>query len=427
MTLYRASVLDTPDDPFGGGPLRSSSDAGLLVADGVILDRGDFTAVRARHPDEPVVHLADGVLLPGFVDTHVHFPQVRVIGELGLPLLDWLDQCALPEEQRLAEVPYASGVATDFVAGLARAGTTTALVFGSHYAAAVDCLFAEAARVGLRVTAGLVVSDRRLPEPLLTTPDRALAGGLALADRWHGVGRLRYAVTPRFTLSCGPDLLASCATLLQAVPGALFTSHLNENHVEVAVVKSLEGAPDYLSTYERHGLVGPRSVLAHNVHPTASEVERLAAAGASVAHCPSSNLALGSGLFPFARHVGRGVRVALGSDVGAGVGFSLFKEGLLASLVQQVLGTHGVRLGPTHLLWLATRAGADALGLGDLVGDLGVGRRFDAQWVRPDPGSTLATTLRHAASAEDALAKLFAQAGPADVRRVWVDGDEVAP
>lgn len=429
MTIYRATVLDTPEDPFRGGLLRAEQDAGLLVVDGAIVERGPYAGVRARHQDDEVVHLGDGVLLPGFVDTHVHFPQVRIIGELGLPLLDWLDQCALPEEQRLADPPYARQVASEFVAGLVRAGTTSALVFGSHFAPAVDALFAEAARVGVRITAGLVVSDRRLPDPLLTTPERALAEGRALAQRWHGAGHARYAVTPRFTLSCTPALLESCAALLAETPGALFTTHLNENHAEIAAVKELSGAHDYLATYERPGLVGLRSVFAHDVHPSISEAERLGASGACVAHCPSSNLALGSGLFPLARHLEHGVRVALGSDVGAGVGFSLFKEGLLASLVQQVLGAHGVRLDPTRLLWLATRAGADALGLdavGDNpVGDLGVGRRFDAQWVRPEPGSTLATTLRHATSPEDALAKLFAQAAPGDVRRVWVDGDLV--
>ncbi len=162
VTIFRGTFLDTPDSPFTGGSLRTGTDLGLLVRDGVILERGPFAEVSAAHRDEEVVDLSEGLVLPGFVDTHVHFPQVRAIGGLGMPLLDWLEKCALPEEARLADDVYAAGVATDFVAGLARAGTTTALVFGSHFAGAVDALFTEASRVGLRVTSGLVLSR---PDP----------------------------------------------------------------------------------------------------------------------------------------------------------------------------------------------------------------------------------------------------------------------
>lgn len=276
MTLFRATVLDTPDDPFRGGVLRAESDAGVLVVDGVIVERGPYADVRARHRDEPVVRLADGVLMPGFVDAHTHYPQVRVIGQLGLALLDWLDRCALPEEARLADAGYAAAIAREFVSGLVRAGTTTALVFGSHFPDAVDALFTEAARVGVRVAAGLVVSDRGLPDALLTTAECGYDKGLDLARRWHGTGRVRYAVTPRFTVSCSPAMLESCAALVDAVPGALFTTHLNENRDEIAAVRGLSGLPDYLATYEAAQLVGPHGVFAHNVHPSVSEVDRLA-------------------------------------------------------------------------------------------------------------------------------------------------------
>jgi len=422
MTLFRGTVLDTPEDPFAGGKLRAESDAGLLVHDGVVVERGPFGLLASRHPADDVVDLTDGLVLPGFVDTHVHFPQVRVIGGLGMPLLDWLEQCALPEEARLADVGYATSVAAEFVSGLARAGTTTALVFGSHFAPAVDALFTEAARVGLRVTSGLVVSDRILRDELLTSPQRAYDEAAGLARRWHGVGRNRYAVTPRFSLSCGDALLESCAAVLDEVQGCLFTSHINENVREIATVASLFGLSHYLQTYHQHGLVGPLSVLAHNVHPTGPELELMAARGASVAHCPTSNSALGSGLFPLARHVTHGVRVALGSDVGAGTGFSLLKEGLQAYFMQQLLGDQGYTLESPHLLHLATAAGASALGMADQVGDLSVGKRFDAQWLRPAPGSTFDVALRNASGPEDALAKAFALGTSADVAGVWIDG-----
>jgi guanine deaminase len=426
-TLYRARVLDTPEDPFDGGTLRSADDAGLLVDDaGTITARGDFAAVLREHPGSDVVDLRDGWLLPGLVDAHVHYPQVRVIGALGMPLLEWLDRCALPEEQRLADPSYAAAVAREFVDGLVAAGTTTALVFGSHFAPAVDCLFTEAARVGLRVTAGLVVSDRGLPEPLLSTPERAYADAMALAARWHGTGHARYAATPRFSYSADDPVLDACAAVLEDVDGAWFTSHVNENPAEVAAVERLfADAEHYVDTYDKHGLLGARAVLAHNVHATDAELGVLAARATSVAHCPTSNSALGSGLFPLRRHLEHGVRVALGSDVGAGTGFSLLAEGLQAYLVQSLLGEAGDPLTATHLLHLATRAGALALGLGDVVGDLSVGREFDAVRVRPLLGSRLHLGLRHAATHEEVLARIFTLGGDADLAGVWVAGRRI--
>jgi guanine deaminase len=276
--------------------------------------------------------------------------------------------------------------------------------------------------VGLRVTTGLVVSDRVLRADLLSTPARAYDEGRALAERWHGQGRTRYAVTPRFSLSASEPMLESCASLAKDVEGTWFTSHVNENRDEVAeVVRLFEGSPDYVDTYDRFGLVGPRSVFAHNVHVLDRELGLLAAQEAWVAHCPSSNSALGSGLFPMRRHIEAGVRVSLGSDVGAGTGLSLLKEGLQAYFMQQLLQEEGLALTSAHLLYLATRAGADALGLDD-VGDLSVGRQFDAVWVRPPVGSTLDAALVHATGPDDALAKAFSLGGVADTAGVWVGG-----
>src|SRR6478609_8629365 len=184
MTLYRAQVFDTPQNPFRGGELRADADIGFAVVDGLIVERAPFGDLHARYPDDEVVDLREGILLPGLVDTHVHFPQMRAIGALGMPLLEWLDKCALPEEARLADVDYARGVASDFIRALGDSGTTTALVFGSHFATAMDVLFEAAAQRGLRVTSGLVVGDRLLRDDLHTTPERAYAESRALADRW---------------------------------------------------------------------------------------------------------------------------------------------------------------------------------------------------------------------------------------------------
>ena len=426
MTLYRATVMDVATDPFVDDPaLRVDSDGGLLVRGGVIEARGAYAGVRARHPDEDLVDLRGGMLLPGFVDTHVHFPQVRVIGGLGMPLLDWLHRCALPEEVRLAEASYAEAVAGEFLHGLVSSGTTTALVFGSHFAGAMNALFAAAAASGLRITAGQVLSDRVLPETLLTTAERAMTEGRTLIDRWHGHGLLRYAVTPRFSLSASEPLLEVCEELL-STPEVWFTTHINENTAEInQVATHFPARAHYLDTYEHHRLITNRSVLAHNVHATDHELEVMAEAGAWAAHCPTSNAALGSGLFPLRRHVRYGVGVALGSDVGAGTGFCLLKEGLQAYFAQQLLGPAGYALTPVHLLYLATSAGARALGMADQIGDLSVGKQFDATWLRPPPGSTLDVVLGHAADATAALAKTFALGTPADIAGVWVGGRQL--
>jgi guanine deaminase len=427
MTLYRATIVDTPGDPFvvaTADALRAELDGGLLVRAGVIAARGAFRALRQLHPDEPVDDLSGGLLLPGFVDTHVHFPQIRAMGGLGLPLLDWLEQRALPEECRLSEPTYALARAEEFLACLSAAGTTSALVFGAHHVSAMQAFFGAAERSGLNITAGLVVGDRRLPSDLLTSPAQAQADAELLIDQWHGRGRLRYAITPRFALSASDKMLAGCGELMSA--GLWFTTHINENRAEMARVADLfPDARDYLDTYERHGLITERSVLAHNAHASDSELKRMAAAGAWTAHCPTSNAALGSGLFPLRRHVEHGVRVALGSDVGAGTGLFLPKEALQAYFMQQLLGHDGYALTPAHLLYLATRAGADALGLADQVGDFEVGHDFDAVWLRPSKTSALGLNLEQAADVGDALGRVFALASGSDIAGVWSHGRRV--
>jgi guanine deaminase len=422
MTLYAGTIVDTPGDPFTGDPGDALAEVGaLLVREGVIRARGTFAALRAEHPGEPVTRLDGGLLVPGFVDTHVHFPQIRAIGGLGMPLLDWLERCALPEESKLADRAYARAVAGEFFDGLIASGTTSALVFGSHFVPAMNELFAAADHRGLNITSGLVLSDRILRSDLLQSPGMALTDSSDLIARWHDRGRLRYAVTPRFSLSASDKMLDVCAQLLGQ--GVWFTSHVNENVGEIATVAGLfPGARHYLDTYRQHGLVTERSVFAHNVHPDDAELAVLAEYGASVSHCPTSNCALGSGLFPLRRHIEHGVRVALGSDVGAGAGLFLPKEALQAYFVQQLLGPDGFPLTPAHLLYLATRAGARALGLDDRVGDFAVGKDFDAVWLRPVPGSTLAVNLKHACGITDALARIFALATPADVAEVWIRG-----
>jgi guanine deaminase len=426
ITLVRAHVLHTPRDPFRhDGALEAFRDGALAFADGRILAVGDFSRVSAEQPGGRIVDARDCFLLPGLVDTHVHWPQLGIVGAMGLHLLDWLRERTLPEEARLADPAYARPLARDFLRALASAGTTTALVFGSHFPEAQELFFAEARRSGLRIASGLVASDRDLLPGLRSTPEAAFEAGLRLGRRWHGNGRLRYAVTPRFSLSCSEAMLESCAALRDGLPGALVTGHVNENEEEVgAVADRFPWAAHYLETYDRFGLVGPATVLAHNIHARDAELERLAEARAAIASCPSSNAFLGSGIFPMRRHLEHGVRFALGTDLGAGTSLCLLGEAT-TSYGTQMLAGDGVKLGPAHLLWLATRAGAEALGLGHEVGDLTPGRAADFVLVRPPEGGALAGALARIDSAEGALGAIFTLAREDSVAQVRVGGIEV--
>jgi guanine deaminase len=427
LTLLRAQLYHTPANPFEqADALRAIADGGLLFEEGRILALGSYPELERAYPHASVLDRRDAVVLPGLVDTHVHYPQIPVIGAMGLRLLEWLKQRTLPEEEKFRDVSYARTQARIFLRQLARNGTTTALVFGAHFADAMDAFFAEAAGSGLRITSGLVVSDRHLTEALHTTPERAYRENRALLESWHGVGRVRYAVIPRFSLSCSEALLEVCAQLLQETPDLLFTSHLNETVNEIRTVRELfPWAGDYLETYEHFGLLGSRSVYAHNVYVTDSELSRLARAQASVSHCPSSNMFIGSGLFSLTRHLEHQVHVALGSDVGGGTGFNLFKEGLMAYQGQMLQHQAGYPLHVTHLLYLATTGGARALALEGEVGDFSPGKQADFLVLRPPEDSTLAATLKHSPSAEASLASIFTLAREESIAEVYVAGTPV--
>ncbi|HEY2845789.1 MAG TPA: guanine deaminase [Bryobacteraceae bacterium] len=424
--LLRAPLFHTPRNPFvHDRAFESYWDGGLLIRDGRIGACGEFETLRAANPTATITDLRGGFLLPGLIDTHTHFPQLRVLGGLGRTLLDWLEACALPEEVRMSDESYARETARGFVQALASHGTTTALVFGAHFGAATAALFEQGRASGLRIVSGLVLSDRRLRPELHQTPEDAYRDSSDLIRCFHGRGRLLYAVTPRFALSASEAMLEVCQTLRREHEGLRFQTHLNENSREIAEVASLfPWASDYLAVYERFGLSGRGAVMAHNVHASASEMERLAASGTAVAHCPCSNAALGSGLFALKRHVQAGVRVALGTDVGGGTGFGMLKEALQAYLLQRV-APEGALLDAGQMLYLATRAGAEALGLEDEIGDFQPGKAADLVYIRPPANTPLSAVLERAESPEQALAAIFTLAGAESVQEVRVEGSTV--
>jgi guanine deaminase len=286
-------------------------------------------------------------------------------------------------------------------------------------------LFEAADAAGLRIVSGQVLSDRLLRPELHQSAESAYRDSSELIRRFHRRGKLLYAVTPRFALSASEAILEVCQTLLSETEGIRFQTHLNENALEISEVARLfPWAQDYLAVYERFGLSGRGAVMAHNVHPSDSELERLAGAGTAVSHCPCSNGALGSGIFPLRRHLQAGVRFALGTDVGGGTGFGVLKEGLQAYVMQR-LAPDGVLLDPARLLYLATLAGAEALGLETETGDFTTGKAADFVYLRPPVDSPLAAVLEREQGPESVLAALFTLAGAESVGEVRVAGSIV--
>ena len=301
------------------------------------------------------------VILPGFVDVHLHYPQTRVIGSASGPLLPWLEQSVFPEEARFADSDYSRAVAEEFCDALIRQGTTCAAIYSSSHPSAAEVLFATLDRRGLRAETGLTLMDRNAPAGLLVDVDAAMAASADLLARWHGHdrGRLRLSMIPRFAISCTPELLRAAGEFARTHALTLQT-HISENRDEItATLGMFPAAEDYLEVYETHGCATSRTILAHCIHLSESEWRRVVARDLAVAHCPDSNFFLGSGCMGLAAALARGVRVGLGTDVGAGRSFSVRRTAAAAYDAALVCEDP---VSPEQLLWLATRGGARALG-----------------------------------------------------------------
>lgn len=376
MTIraFRAELLSVARDPAADPhAVRHEADGLLVVEDGIIVDRGPYAALHARYPAVPVETLA-GLVVPGFIDAHVHYPQMDRIASHGEQLLDWLERHIFPAEQAFADRGHADRIAAAFLDQLLRHGTTSALVFATVHAGSVDALFEAALARRMRVVSGKVMMDLG-PEGLRDTVDTARDDSEALIRRWRGRGRLGYAVTPRFALTSSDAQMQAAGDLIAAHPDVLLHTHLAENRHECAAVAArFPQAHDYLDAYDRFGLVTARSVFAHGIHLTDRSCARLAESGAGVAVCPSSNLFLGSGHFDFGQADAHGVRLGLGTDIGAGTSFSMLHT---AGLAYQAALAREVRLDPFRALYWATAGSAALLHIADRVGALEPGQEAD--------------------------------------------------
>jgi guanine deaminase len=424
VKVYRARVFTPVADPFRTGIDGSyvwHEDGHVAVgSDGQIESVGSWSEA----PEGEVIALPGKLITPGFVDTHLHAPQLEMIGSYGGHLLEWLERYTFPTERKFEDPAHARMVATAFYDELLRNGTLCALIFSTIHSTATEIFFEEAERRGFRGIIGKTMMDRNAPEYLLDRDaQRSYDESRVLLQKWHGRGLLRYAITPRFAPTSTPELLERAGQLKKEFPGAWVHSHISENRNEVRWVQELFPDAEYADVYDRYGLLDERTVLAHGVWLTPEELDLMARRGARVAHCPNSNLFLGSGLFPLHRVLDAGVIVGLGSDIGAGTTPSLFNAMADAYKVQQV---QNVSLSPFHLWYLATLGGARALTLDGETGSLEAGKSAD--FVVLDLHATPLLSLRtdRASSTEDLLAGLIFMGDDRAVERSVIAGRTVS-
>ena len=413
--IVKGRLLSFRDAPRDGGGHDYIEDGALRIENGLIAEVGEARDVIARAPAGTLVDDHAGkLILPGFIDTHIHYPQTRVIGSYGTQLLEWLQKYTFVEEQKFSDPAHAAAVAKFFLEELFRQGTTTAVVYCTVAPQSAEALFAESERRSARMIAGKVMMDRNAPPALTDDPQRGYDESKALLQKWHGRGRLGYAITPRFAITSTPAQLEAAGALAREFPDAHVQTHLSENHAEIALTKSLyPEARDYLDVYERVGLVGPKSIFGHCIHLEPREIEALASLRGVAAFCPTSNLFLGSGLFDEAGLDKAGVRVALATDVGGGTSYSLLQT---ANEAYKVLQMRGQSWPALQAFYQLTLGNARALGLEDRIGTLAPGREADL--VVLDSGGTPAMAHRMDSVRGDLSEELFVLMTMGDDRAV---------
>jgi guanine deaminase len=386
VQAYRGSILHFLDDPLHG-EARSYEyfdDGVLLLRGGLVEAVGDATLLKTLAQDVELTDYRGRLIMPGFIDTHVHYPQTDMIAAYGEQLLQWLDRYAFPTESRFDDAVHARAVADFFLDELLHNGTTTAMVFATVHPASVDAFFSAASARNLRMIGGKVLMDRNCPEFLRDTAASGYEDSKLLIERWHGRGRQLYAVTPRFAPTSTEEQLQLAGRLLDEHAGVYLQSHVAENRNEVAWAAELfPWSRSYLDVYDRFGLLRDRSVYAHCIHLDTTDRDRMAQAGAAMSFCPTSNLFLGSGLFDLDAAAASGARVGIGTDVGGGTSFSMLRTLSEAYKVAQLAGQ---RLSPLQAFYLATLGSARSLYLDHVIGNFERGKEGD--FIVLDPAAT---------------------------------------
>lgn len=430
-TLLRGASLSFNAEP---GPFSEDANAiapGVsYIDDGVLsIQDGVFSAVEsvasftANGGDlAQCEDLRGGLLLPGFIDTHIHYPQMDIIAGYGSQLLDWLERYAFPAELAYADLGFAQAQAEVFMNRLFQHGTTTALTFTTVHAHTTDALLESAERHGARMIAGKVLMNRNAPEGLRDSGD-GIAESAELIERWHNRGRMQYAVTPRFAITCTDDQMRAAGELLTEYPGTYLHTHLAEHPDEItATLELFPKAHDYVDVYDQFNMLTERSVFAHGIHLSNRELKALSAAQAGIAFCPTSNMFLGSGLLQLERLRENNVRLSVGSDVGGGTSFSMLSTIAEGYKVTQL---NNETWHPFSALHAITRGNAHALGLGDKIGQLAQGFEADLTVLKPPAGSLLESRLAGGATLIERIFAAMFMGGNDAIDQTWVAGRKV--
>ncbi len=382
----RGTLIDFTGDPFVLGDensIRVEQDGLLVIEEGKILNRGNYNQLIKHYPHLETIDYSGYYVMPGFIDTHVHYSQIGIIGSYGKHLLEWLETYVYNEEAKFKDIEYSRRAAIFFLEELIQNGTTTALVFASVHPQSVEVFFEEAYKRNMRMIAGKVMMSRNAPKELLDTPSMSYEESKSLIEKWHGKGRLLYAVTPRFGITCSREQLDYAGRLLKEFPGVYLHTHLAETKDEIRLTNQLfPDCADYLEVYEKSELVTNRSVFAHGIHLSDSELKRLSNAHSSIAFCPTSNLFLGSGLFNLGKVLDskHPVKVGIGTDVGAGTGLSMF--GTLNE-AYKVAALQDQKLSSAKGFYLLTLGGAKSISLDNQLGNFEKGKEADFVVLNP--------------------------------------------
>ena len=412
-TVSKASDIDQA--------VRYIEDGLLISHEGKISWFGTWEEGQSQlNADMNVQHYPDQLIVPGFIDTHIHFPQSEMIGAYGEQLLEWLNTYTFPTEIQFENKAYADKIAQFFVNELLKNGTTTALVFCTVHPQSVDALFEVAEQHQMRLIAGKVMMDRHAPEALCDTAESAYADSKALIEKWHGKGRNLYAITPRFAPTSTPEQLSAAGKLKAEFPDVYVHTHLSENKNEIAWVKDLfPEQKGYLDVYHHYGLTGSRSVFAHCVHLENEEWDCMHQTDSAIAFCPTSNLFLGSGLFPLKKTWEKQVKVGLGTDVGAGTSFNQLQTLNEAYKVQQLQGD---KLSAFEALYHATIGGAKALDLDEKLGNFNIGKEADFVVLDLKPTAIQALRQERAKGIDDAFFALMTMGDDRNIHSTYVFG-----
>ncbi|HEX4407468.1 MAG TPA: guanine deaminase [Xanthobacteraceae bacterium] len=414
------TFLRAPNGAGDTGSYRTIDDGVVMVKDGRVEAVGPAADFASLSVNTPVDHYPDALIMPGFIDPHIHYPQTQVIASYGAQLLEWLEKYTFVEEQKFSDPGHAARNAEFFLDELARNGTTTAVAYCSAHPSSAEALFEASHRRNVGMIAGTAIMNRNGPPGLLEPAQEAIIASRDLIRRWHGTGRQRYAVTPRFAITSTGEQLAEAGALLKEFPTVLMQTHLDENHNEIATVKALfPDDPSYTAVYGRYGLLTSRSLMGHCIHLEDSEVALMRDTGSVAVFCPTSNLFIGSGLFNYKRLHEAGVRIALATDVGGGTSYSMLRTAAEAYKVMQLQGQNLPALAAFDLM---TRRNAAALGLEGEIGTIAPGAFADL--VVLDSRATPATAHRMEVTRdlEEELFVLMTMGDDRAVRQTYIAG-----